>query len=87
MGSGFFFRGFQSCWPVGYARRSPAHFIKGLRAVDQIDPKEMILPLVVIDVDEGGCEKSRLHPVDRAVKEVGKGPWRNSGERIRGDAH
>ena len=24
----------------------PAHFIKGLRTVDQIDPKEMILPLV-----------------------------------------
>jgi|SRR5437867_6205525 len=29
---------------------SPAHFVKGLRTVDQIDPKEMILPLVVIDV-------------------------------------
>jgi len=24
--------------------------VKGLRTVDQIDPKEMILPLVVIDV-------------------------------------
>jgi kynurenine formamidase len=30
----------------------PAHFIKGLRTVDQIDPKEMILPLVVINVHE-----------------------------------
>jgi len=30
----------------------PAHFIKGLRTVDQIDLKEMILPLVVIDVQE-----------------------------------
>jgi kynurenine formamidase len=30
----------------------PAHFIKGLRTVDQIDPKEMVLPLVVIDVHE-----------------------------------
>ena len=28
----------------------PAHFHKGLRTVDQIDLKEMILPLVVIDV-------------------------------------
>jgi len=28
----------------------PAHFIKGLRTVDQIDVKEMILPLVVLDV-------------------------------------
>jgi kynurenine formamidase len=30
----------------------PAHFIKGLRTVDQIDPQEMILPLVVVDVHE-----------------------------------
>ncbi|RMF86937.1 MAG: cyclase family protein [Nitrospinota bacterium] len=30
----------------------PAHFIKGLRTVDQIDVKEMIMPLVVIDVHE-----------------------------------
>ena len=30
----------------------PAHFVKGLRTVDQIDPKEMILPLVVIDLHE-----------------------------------
>lgn len=28
----------------------PAHFHKGLRSVDQIDPREMLLPLVVIDV-------------------------------------
>jgi kynurenine formamidase len=35
----------------------PAHFIKGLRTVDQIDPKEMILPLVVIDVHEE-CAKN-----------------------------
>lgn len=28
----------------------PAHFVKGLRTVDQIDPKEMILPLVLVDV-------------------------------------
>ncbi|HAF02178.1 MAG TPA: cyclase, partial [Spartobacteria bacterium] len=30
----------------------PAHFIKGLRTVDQIDLKEMILPLVIVDVHE-----------------------------------
>ena len=30
----------------------PAHFIKGLCTVDQIDLKEMILPLVVVDVHE-----------------------------------
>ena len=36
----------------------PAHFIKGLRTVDQIDPKEMILPLVVVDVHEEAAENS-----------------------------
>ena len=30
----------------------PAHFHKGARTVDQIDVKEMILPLVVIDIHE-----------------------------------
>lgn len=30
----------------------PAHFIKGLRTVDQIDVREMLLPLVVLDVHE-----------------------------------
>jgi kynurenine formamidase len=30
----------------------PAHLIKGLRTVDQIDLKEMVLPLVVIDVHD-----------------------------------
>jgi kynurenine formamidase len=31
---------------------SPAHFHTGLHSVDQIDPKEMLMPLVVIDVHE-----------------------------------
>jgi hypothetical protein len=31
----------------------PAHFHKGLRTIDQIEPKEMFLPLVVIDVHIG----------------------------------
>ena len=30
----------------------PAHFHKGLRTVDQIEPKEMIMPLVVLDVHD-----------------------------------
>lgn len=30
----------------------PAHFHAGLHSVDQIDPKEMLMPLVVIDVHE-----------------------------------
>src|SRR5436189_4531799 len=50
MGTGFFSDLFTH---VGQWRThvdSPAHFVKGLRTVDQIDPKEMILPLVAIDV-------------------------------------
>jgi kynurenine formamidase len=30
----------------------PAHFHEGLKSVDQIDPKDMLLPLVVLDVHE-----------------------------------
>lgn len=30
----------------------PAHFVKGLRTVDQIDVREMVLPLVVLDIHE-----------------------------------
>src|SRR5207247_6617833 len=36
---------------------TPAHFINGLRTVDQIDLKEMILPLAIIDV-HGEAEKN-----------------------------
>ncbi len=39
----------------------PAHFIKGLRTVDQIDLKEMILPLVVVDVHEEVAKNPDLH--------------------------
>ena len=38
--------------PVGHALRSAGPFRQGKRTIDQIDPKEMILPLVVIDVHE-----------------------------------
>jgi len=31
---------------------APAHFHEGLRSVDQIDPTEMLMPLVVIDVHD-----------------------------------
>src|SRR5689334_5114249 len=30
----------------------PAHFHDGLKSVDQIDPKDMLMPLVVLDVHE-----------------------------------
>jgi kynurenine formamidase len=52
MGSGFFSELFMHVGQWGTHVDPPAHFIKGLRTVDQIDPKEMVLPMVVIDVHE-----------------------------------
>src|SRR5205809_4112972 len=52
MGSGFFSEVFMHVGQWGTHVDPPAHFIKGLRTVDQIDLKEMLLPLVVIDVHE-----------------------------------
>src|SRR5262249_24487053 len=50
LGSNFFSELFTHVGQWGTHVDPPAHFVKGLRTVDQIDPKEMILPLVVIDV-------------------------------------
>src|SRR5213075_1115690 len=50
MGEGFFSEVFTHVGQWGTHVDPPAHFIKGLRTVDQISLKEMILPLVVIDV-------------------------------------
>ncbi len=52
MGSGFFAEVFTHVGQWGTHVDPPAHFVKGLRTVDQIELKEMILPLVVIDVHE-----------------------------------
>ena len=52
VGSGFFSEVFSLVGQWGTHVDPPAHFVKGLRTLDQIDPKEMILPLVVIDVHE-----------------------------------
>ncbi len=52
LGSGFFAEEFCHVGQWGTHVDPPAHFIKGLRTVDQIDVKEMILPLVVIDIHE-----------------------------------
>src|SRR6266481_3591744 len=51
-GAGFFSELFTHVGQWGTHVDPPAHFIKGLRTVDQIDPKEMILPLVVVDVHD-----------------------------------
>ncbi len=52
LGSGFFAEEFCHVGQWGTHVDPPAHFHKGLRTIDQIDVKEMILPLVVIDVHE-----------------------------------
>jgi kynurenine formamidase len=52
MGGGFFAEVFTHVGQWGTHVDPPAHFIKGLRTVDQIDVKEMILALVVVDVHE-----------------------------------
>jgi len=57
MGEGFFAELFTHVGQWGTHIDPPAHFIKGLRTVDQIELKEMILPLVSIDVHED-CAKN-----------------------------
>ena len=50
LGEGFFSEIFTHVGQWGTHVDPPAHFIKGLRTVDQITLKEMVLPLVIIDV-------------------------------------
>jgi kynurenine formamidase len=52
LGSGFYAQSFTHVGQWGTHVDPPAHFVKGMRTVDQIDVKEMILPLVVIDVHD-----------------------------------
>jgi kynurenine formamidase len=52
VGTGFFCEVFTHVGQWGTHVDPPAHFVKGLRTVDQIEPKEMLLPLVIIDVHE-----------------------------------
>ncbi len=52
MGKGFFAEQYTHVGQWGTHCDPPAHFVKGKRTIDQIDPKEMVLPLVVIDVHE-----------------------------------
>jgi len=52
LGNGFYAQSFTHVGQWGTHVDPPAHFVKGMRTVDQIDVKEMILPLIVIDVHE-----------------------------------
>jgi kynurenine formamidase len=58
LGSGFYAQSYTHVGQWGTHVDPPAHFVKGLRTVDQISVREMILPLVMIDVHE----KAALNP-------------------------
>lgn len=57
-GEGFFAETFSLVGQWGTHVDPPAHFIKGLRTVDQITLPEMILPLVVIDVHDEAAKNA-----------------------------
>ena len=50
LGAGFYAERYSIVGQWGTHVDPPVHFVKGLRAIDDIDLKEMILPLVVIDI-------------------------------------
>lgn len=50
LGTGFYAEYFCHVGQWGTHADPPAHFIEGLRTLDEIELKEMIMPLVVIDV-------------------------------------
>jgi kynurenine formamidase len=49
-GAGIYVHRYSHVGQWGTHADPPAHFIKGLRTLDQIDCKEMILPLVILDI-------------------------------------
>lgn len=58
LGTGFYAQRFTHVGQWGTHVDPPAHFIRGLRTLDEIEVKEMIMPLVVIDVHEQVAENS-----------------------------
>jgi kynurenine formamidase len=52
LGSGFFAQEFCHVGQWGTHVDAPAHFAPGKRTIDEIAPKEMFMPLVVLDVHE-----------------------------------
>jgi kynurenine formamidase len=51
-GYGFYAQYYSLVGQWGTHADPPAHFVKGKRTLDQIDPQEMILPLVVVDIHD-----------------------------------
>jgi kynurenine formamidase len=52
LGHGFWAERFTHVGQWGTHCDPPAHFVPGLRTIDQIDVREMLLPLAVIDIHE-----------------------------------
>jgi kynurenine formamidase len=52
LGSGIYVHLYSHVGQWGTHADPPAHFVRGTRTLDQIDVKEMILPLVVLDIHE-----------------------------------
>lgn len=52
LGSGFFAESYTHVGQWETHVDAPSHFVEGLRSVDRIAPREMVLPLVVLDVHE-----------------------------------
>jgi kynurenine formamidase len=76
LGEGFFSEIYTHVGQWGTHVDPPAHFIHGLRTVDQISLQEMILPLAVIDVHEESAKNSDyVLPLERVKKwEADHGP-------------
>jgi kynurenine formamidase len=58
MGKGFFAQRYSLVGQWGTHCDPPAHFAKGKRTIDEIDLKEMLLSLVVLDIHEQAAKNS-----------------------------
>jgi kynurenine formamidase len=76
LGAGFFAQRYTLVGQWGTHVDPPAHFARGLRTVDEIDPHEMILPLAVLDVHEAAAANPdyTVTPKDVAAWESRHGP-------------
>lgn len=58
VGSGIWIQRYSHVGQWGTHADAPAHFVRGTRTLDQIGVKEMVLPLVVIDIHEKAAKKA-----------------------------
>ena len=58
IGSGIWIHRYSHVGQWGTHADPPAHFVRGTRTLDQIDVKEMVLPLVVIDIHDKAAKNA-----------------------------